>query len=598
MINSNLRTPWQPDTPIPLPEYPRPQMVRENWQNLNGWWDYAIQPLNSTSFSAPQGQILVPFPVESQLSGVRHQLMPHESLWYHRLFDLPELGDKRALLHFGAVDHECQVWLNGSQLGSHQGGFLPFTFDITSAAISGQNDLVVKVIDPTNAGRQQTGKQVLEPSGIWYNAVSGIWQTVWLEVVSQTCLQSLRLTPRLSPQPQLEVIARLGGAQSTKPLPIHLVASIKGQKVAEASGFSDEPIQLPVANPLCWHPDHPHLYDLEVKLGEPSAPLDQVRSYFAMREFGRKKDEKGYWRFTLNNEELFLYGPLDQGYFPDGLYTPPSEAAMIFDLEYTKKIGCNMTRKHIKIEPLRWYAACDRLGLIVWQDMPNGGRTTKDMVVLFSFTAGIHRNDQHRLKRFGRQDPENQRVFREELKGMIDHLYNVPSIAVWVPFNEGWGQFKALEIGEWTKRYDPSRLVDHASGWFDQGGGDFQSRHVYFKKLSARIPDDRILAVTEFGGYSLKTPDHMWDEDKKFGYRFYNSPAALEKGYFDLIEKQVEPLIPLGLSAAIYTELTDVETEINGYLTYDRKAEKMDANSLFDLHQRLINWREHKSVTQ
>ncbi|HNY84501.1 MAG TPA: glycoside hydrolase family 2 TIM barrel-domain containing protein, partial [Anaerolineaceae bacterium] len=217
---------------------------------------------------------------------------------------------------------------------------------------------------------------------------------------------------------------------------------------------------------------------------------------------------------------------------------------------------------------------------------------------LFSFTAGIHRNDQHRLKRFGRQDPENQRVFREELKGMIDHLYNVPSIAVWVPFNEGWGQFKALEIGEWTKRYDPSRLVDHASGWFDQGGGDFQSRHVYFKKLSARIPDDRILAVTEFGGYSLKTPDHMWDEDKKFGYRFYNSPAALEKGYFDLIEKQVEPLIPLGLSAAIYTELTDVETEINGYLTYDRKAEKMDANSLFDLHQRLINWREHKSVTQ
>lgn len=320
--------------------------------------------------------------------------------------------------------------------------------------------------------------------------------------------------------------------------------------------------------------------------------MDKVESYFAMREFGRNQDEHGFWRFTLNGEELFLYGPLDQGYFPDGLYTPPSEAAMLFDLEYTKKIGCNMTRKHIKVEPLRWYAACDRLGLIVWQDMPNGGRTTKDMVVLFSFTAGIHRNDQHRLKRFGRHHPANQQAFRDELKGMIDHLYNVPSIAVWVPFNEGWGQFKALEIGEWTKAYDPTRLVDHASGWFDQGGGDFQSRHVYIKKLSARIPDERVLAVTEFGGYSLKTPGHLWDENKKFGYKFFDSPKALENGYLDLLEKQVEPLIPLGLSVAIYTETTDVEIEINGFLTYDREVEKMDAERLLAMHQRLIKWRD------
>ena len=584
-----LKTRWEPDQPIPLPEYPRPQMVRENWLNLNGWWEYAIQPSEAPEFPVVQGKILVPYPLESQLSGVQRPLLPGEALWYRRDVQLEPAAGKRLLLHFGAVDHHCWVWLNGVLLGEHEGGYLPFSFDISAAARAGLNDLIVKVLDPTNSGQQQTGKQVLEPSGIWYTAISGIWQTVWLETVNQVYIESLKLTPHLTPKPVLEVVVNAAG--TTVPLPVELVASFQGEFVAKASGLSGDVISLPIAEPHFWHPDHPHLYDLQVTLWEKDTPLEKVDSYFAMREFGRKQDENGYWRFTLNDEELFLYGPLDQGYFPDGLYTPPSEAAMLFDLKYIKKIGCNMVRKHIKVEPLRWYAACDRLGLIVWQDMPNGGRTTKDMVVLFSFTAGIHRNDQRQLKRFGRQDPTNQKAFRDELNAMIDHLYNVPSIAVWVPFNEGWGQFKALEIGKWTKDYDPTRLVDQASGWFDQGRGDFQSRHVYFKKLSARIPDDRVLAVTEFGGYSFKTPGHLWDENKEFGYKSYDSPAALERGYLDLLEHQVEPLIPKGLSVAIYTETADVETEVNGFLTYDREVEKMDAEHLFAMHQRLINWR-------
>ena len=315
---------------------------------------------------------------------------------------------------------------------------------------------------------------------------------------------------------------------------------------------------------------------------------DQVTSYFAMRKFGKSKDEEGLWRFTLNNEPIFQYGPLDQGYFPDGLYTPPSEEAMLFDIDYAKKIGCNMIRKHVKVEPLRWYHACDKLGMIVWQDMPNGGRTTKDAVVLFTFTSGIHRYDQHRFKRFGREDPHNREEFRAELQDMIEVLYNSPCIAVWVPFNESWGQFQAIRIGDWVKTLDQTRLVDHASGWFDQGGGDFQSRHVYIKKLSARVADDRILAVTEFGGYTMQVDGHVYTESKRFGYGHYSSSASLTAAYLNLLEKQVKPLIAEGLCVAIYTQSTDIETEINGYLTYDRKVEKMDSKILRKAHRELI----------
>ncbi len=298
----------------------------------------------------------------------------------------------------------------------------------------------------------------------------------------------------------------------------------------------------------------------------------------------------GHLRFALNNQPLFLYGPLDQGYFPHGLYTAPSDEAMRFDIQYAKNIGCNMIRKHVKVEPLRWYYHCDRLGMIVWQDMPNGGLIDGDTVALLSLLLGFHRSDTRRLGRFGRAEEENRAEYRAELRGMLDLLYNSPCIAVWVPFNESWGQFHANEIAAWVKDYDPTRLVDHASGWFDQGGGDFQSKHIYVKKLRRPKPDpNRALVISEFGGYSLKIPGHLWDPDQKFGYRYYDTPEALTAAYLDLLENQLKPLISQGLAAAIYTQTTDVEIEINGYLTYDRQVEKMDAALLRRAHEDLIS---------
>ena len=316
--------------------------------------------------------------------------------------------------------------------------------------------------------------------------------------------------------------------------------------------------------------------------------MDEVGSYFAMRTFGLGRDARGHLRFLLNGVPLFLFGPLDQGYFPDGLYTPPSEEAMLFDIEYARRIGCNMIRKHIKVEPLRWYHACDRLGMIVWQDMPIGGLAESDTKSMLAWVTGFyHSSDTYWLSRFGRGDAANRAEFRRELQDMIDRLYNAPCIAVWVPFNESWGQFQAWEIAKWVKDYDPARLVDHASGWYDQGGGDFQSKHIYFKPLKPSTPDPRAFVISEFGGYSLKVPGHLWDEDKKFGYRFYDTPEALTAAYLALLKNELEPLIPEGLAAAIYTQTTDVEIEINGYLTYDRKVEKMDANVLRQAHEKL-----------
>lgn len=585
----SLKTPWQPEEPIPLPEYPRPQMVRHTWQNLNGWWDYAILPIAEAVLEEDwQGKILVPFAVESALSGVEKPFLPEEKLWYRRSFEQALAPGHRLLLHFGAVDFACEVWVNGIAVGDHWGGYLPFYFDITEACREGENELLVAVLDPSNDSYNQTGKQSLRPGDIWYSAVSGIWQTVWLEVVPESYIEKLIITPVIDLE-ILELGVKLNVPEDAGNYQIKARVSFEGNQVALVEAQANEVLQIQIPEAKLWHPDHPHLYDLDIKLYRAEALLDEVESYFAMRKFSRAKDQNGYWRMTLNNEFIFMYGLLDQGYFPDGLYTPPSEEAMLFDIEYTKKIGCNVIRKHIKVEPLRWYAACDRMGIIVWQDMVNGGRTTKDMVVMFSFTSGIHRYDQHRFKRFGRQDPQNRADFETEYKTMIETLYNVPSIAVWVPFNESWGQFEALRIAKLTKKLDPTRLVDHASGWFDQGGGDFQSRHVYFKKLSASQPDHRVLAVTEFGGYSYIVPGHVWSETKKFGYRHFKTPEALMKAYRQLLMEQVAPLIPRGLSAAIYTQTTDIETEINGLLSYDRKVEKMYADFLRDLHQSIIN---------
>jgi beta-galactosidase/beta-glucuronidase len=590
MTNNLLCTPWIPALPIPLPEYPRPQMTRPNWVNLNGLWEYAITPKEAPSPQLYKGNILVPYAIESQLSGVQKPLLPEQKLWYQRTFTDPRPkfpAGGCVMLHFGAVDYLCKVWLNGSNIGSHRGGYLPFSFDITNQLRVGENDLVVSVWDPSNIGMQQRGKQVLKPKGIWYTAVSGIWQTVWLESIPEISIASIKLTPDLSGE-SLQVEVTLRGDKIPEDLFLDISDGAGDTVQCPVKGATSS-ATLPVPNPHAWCPSDPFLYDLKICLSRDEEVLDEIGSYFAMRSFGIKADKDGFPRLMLNGKPIFLYGPLDQGYFPDGLYTPPSAEAMLYDIEYTRNIGCNMIRKHIKVEPLRWYYHCDRLGMIVWQDMPNGGNIDGEVVAFLSLAFGFRRSDTHNLTRFGRGDADCREEFHAELQGMVDHLYNIPSIAVWVPFNESWGQFHANETAIWLKKYDPTRLVDHASGWFDQSGGDFQSRHIYFKKLFRPKPDQRAFIISEFGGYSLIVRDHLWEEDKKFGYRFYETKAALTTGYINLLKKELIPLIPQGLAAAIYTETTDVEIELNGYLTYDRKVEKMDASAIREVHERLVN---------
>lgn len=585
----NLTTPWTPAEPVPLPEYPRPQMVRPDWQNLNGAWEYAIRPAGEPEPDEYDGSILVPYPVESALSGVQKPLLPGEKLWYRCCFTVPEpWAGRNLLLHFGAVDYRCELFLNRQSVGSHTGGYLPFSFDISEALTPGGGEqvLVVAVEDPTDTGQQQRGKQVLKPQGIWYTAVSGIWQTVWLEPVSPVSLERLKLTPRAG-ELTLETFLRGAPPDTARNLTVQAVLKEEGEIVESREAPAGEALVFTFSEPRLWCPEDPFLYDLEVSLAEDGRVLDRVTSYAALREFSVVEDSRGHKRIALNGRPLFLYGPLDQGYFPDGLYTPPSEEAMVFDIEYARQTGCNMIRKHIKVETLRWYYHCDRLGMIVWQDMPNGGRYDGVVSALLAMFFGFSWDDTRKLKRLGRQDEANREEFRSELGEMMDLLHNSPCIAVWVPFNEGWGQFHAAEIGAWVKQKDPTRLVDHASGWFDRGGGDFRSVHIYFKKLTLPRRDDRVKIISEFGGYSLLVPGHVWDPEHKFTYRHLKSPEELTAAYRSLLEQQLKPLISRGLAAAVYTQTCDVEVEINGCLTYDRRVEKMDREELRRIHRGL-----------
>jgi len=585
-----IQTPWQPDRPTPFPEYPRPQHRRERWLNLNGLWDYAIRPMGGGPPEKEEydGKILVPFPVESQLSGVEKPLQPIDTLWYRRSFHMPDAWEgERILIHFGAVDFNCRLWINDLEIGDHHGGYLPFSFDITHALKPGANEILLAVCDPTDSGLQERGKQVLKPEGIWYSAVSGIWQTVWLEPLPETYIEDFSVTPNID-ENEIEVEVGLSANQDFIDFEVEIVLMDQSELVTRTVCEVGQTAYLRIEQPKLWSPDMPHLYGLIISLIKDEVVVDEVSSYAALRKFSLVRDEQGYLRFGLNNQPLFLYGPLDQGYFPDGLYTPPNEEAMLFDLEYTKDIGCNMVRKHVKVEPARWYYHCDQLGLIVWQDMPNGGFPDKPWQATLSMVLGRSQSDRRGLKRFGRQDPVNRAYFKAQLKGMIDYLYNFPCIAVWVPFNESWGQFHAKEIANWVKELDTTRLVDHASGWFDQGGGDFLSKHVYVKKLSLpRKMKNRAFVLSEFGGYSLQILGHLWDADHKFGYKFFDTKEELTQAYLELLQNQLIPLIPKGLAAAIYTQTTDVETEVNGFLTYDRKVEKMDVEGIKKIHRKL-----------
>ncbi|MGD0092168.1 MAG: sugar-binding domain-containing protein [Planctomycetota bacterium] len=560
-----LMTKWAADVAPDkaLPEYPRPQMVRQDWLNLNGLWDYAIAPKGDAAPSAYDGQILVPFPVEAALSGVMKKLEPKSNLWYRRTVELPkDWAGKRVLLHFGAVDWEARVWVNGKELGSHRGGYDDFSFNITEALkADGKQELSVSVFDPTDAGPQPRGKQVLKPGGIFYTPTSGIWQTVWLEPVAEGYISSLRITPLLD-ESQVAVQAACQAAAGKTEMKVDVldgddtvqsgsvsVAGVEGKK-DDAPVFAPKLVlAVPKAKP--WSPEAPFLYKLRVALERNGKRVDAVEGYFGMRKIALGKDENGILRPMLNNKFVFQVGTLDQGFWPDGLYRAPTDEALRFDIEIHKKMGFNMVRKHVKVEPERWYYWCDKLGLLVWQDMPSGNNNS----------------------------PEAKKQYEAELKRLVESHWNHPSIILWVVFNEGWGQYDTERLTAWVKEFDPSRLVNNASGWTDKKCGDVIDMHNYPGPGSPKPEETRAAVLGEYGGLGLAVDDHTWQKEH-WGYQNMASKAALTKRYVGLLRKIWALKDAPGLCACVYTQITDVETECNGILTYDRAVVKMDLDEM------------------
>ena len=576
---NNLKTEWfdKADRTCPLNDYPRPQFVRKDWMCLNGEYDYAITGDTELLPSVYEGKILVPFSIESELSGVGRALHPFERLWYRRYFTLDEsFAGKRAVLHFGAVDWECKVFINGKAVGSHTGGYNPFEFDITDFLSDGENELIVRVFDPTDAGHQQRGKQILKPVGFWYTATSGIWQTVWLEPVSDNRINRVRITPDIDDNSVKFEFDVVGSGDIT--------VSVCENDNEIFSGKADKELTVKIEDPKLWSPESPFLYDVKFSL---NGGEDEVSSYFGMRKFSIVKDNSGIPRLALNNKPYFQRGLLDQGYWPESQLTAPTDEAMIFDISEMKRLGFNMLRKHIKEEPLRWYYHCDRLGMLVWQDMISGGKPL-NLIYAGAFpNINVHVKD-NQYKAFNRDLPEWREEFEKEYKELIDNLYNCVSICTWVPFNEGWGQFDAKRIGEWTKKYDPSRLVDHASGWHDQHGPDFKSVHKYIFPVNmptSRRQAGRPFVLSEYGGYSWNIEGHVWNYKRSFGYIQYKSEESLSKAYRKLHFDQIIPLIKKGLSATVYTQVSDVEFEVNGIFTYDRKVLKISENVLKECNE-------------
>ncbi|SEM43789.1 glycoside hydrolase family 2 protein [Nonomuraea pusilla] len=554
----------------PLPEYPRPQLVRDSYLNLNGRWQYAIADGVPATYD---GEIVVPYSPEAPLSGVNRQLLPGQTLWYRRSFDLPgDFAGGRVILHFGAVDQTCRVWVNDVEVGGHTGGYLPFSFDVTGALRPSGNTLVLAVQDDTGNGSR--GKQRLRRGGIWYTAQSGIWQTVWAERVPDVHVERLTLTP-LPADSCVEVTVHASRGEA------RIEISADGSVVARATAPAGRPVRVPLPEARAWSPEDPFLYDVAVSLG-----TDRVRGYFGMRSFSVGPDADGVPRLLLNGRPYFHAGVLDQGYWPDGLYTPPSDEAMVHDIATMKRLGFTMLRKHIKIEPLRWYHHCDRLGMLVWQDMVNGGEPYRPWVVTAPAVLPLMRLDDRRHRRFGRAGAAGRADFEAELRATVEHLRNVVSLAVWVPFNEGWGQFDAARIAAELARLDPTRTVDHASGWHDQRAGDLRSLHVYFRRFRPPRPDGRVLVLSEYGGHSLRVEGHTWGE-KEFGYRRHRTADALGQAFARLHEEQIIPAIARGLSATVYTQLSDVEDEINGLLTYDRAVLKLPEDLVRSITERL-----------
>jgi hypothetical protein len=544
--STHLRTKWASDvTPDHvLPDYPRPQMARTQWTNLNGTWDYAITDAKAPRPESFPGHILVPFPIESQLSGVGAWVSPSRQLWYRRTFNLSKPADgQRVLLNFGAVDWDADVAVDGTFVGHHRGGYDPFAFDITDALVRDRaaHELVVEVRDPTDAGEQPRGKQVQRPRSIWYTEVTGIWQTVWLETVPAWHVTGLRIDPDLDGA-RVNVSVGSDGRSAQGRVAITV---LDGTRVIATANGPTATIAIP--SPHRWSPSDPFLYSVRVRLDSG----DTVDSYFGMRSIAIHADRSGVQRLFLNGEPLFQFGLLDQGWWPDGLYTAPTDDALASDIVKTKELGFNVIRKHVKVEPERWYYHADRLGMLVWQDMPSGDN----------------------------KSPDGQAEFARELQALIDARRNHPSIVMWVPFNEGWGQHDTEKYVAWLKTYDPTRLVNNATGWTDKNVGHLVDIHSYPGPTMPPLEKQRAAALGEFGGLGLPLEGHTWLDKGNWGYRSFTTLDAMNAAYRDLVG-QLRLHAGDGLAAAIYTQTTDCEIEVNGVMTYDRAVIKLSPESI------------------
>ena len=557
-VQGRIMTRWaaevRPD--LALPEYPRPQLVRDRWLNLNGLWDFAIVAKDAPRPGTWDGRILVPFAAESALSGVGQPVGAAKALWYRREVKVPRKWRRgRLLLHFGAVDWESTVWVNGKEVGTHRGGYDPFSYDIRDSLKRGaRQEIVVRVLDPTDESNSgiARGKQVMRPHGIFYTAVTGIWQTVWLEPVADGYIAGLKMTPDID-RATLTVEPALAGETAGTTVAVKI--SRGGEAVAEAELTGNAPVSLDIPRPALWSPDDPALYEVIATLRKGARTVDEVRSYAGMRKIAVAKDDRGFNRLFLNNKPLFQFGPLDQGWWPDGLYTAPTDAALRSDIEIIKALGLNMLRKHVKVEPDRLYYWCDTLGLLVWQDMP----------------SALFERDKVTAQTLAGRDAQ----FESEWKAVMDALANHPSIVMWVPFNEGWGQYETERITAWTKQHDPTRLVNNASGWTDKGVGDVSDIHSYPGPDMPPVEDRRAAVLGEFGGLGLPLTGHLWQAEGNWGYRNFDDTGVYEARYAELI-KAIYPLVDKGLAAAVYTQTSDCEVEVNGLVTYDREVVKLD----------------------